>query len=264
MRQLRWILQAPILFLTLGNGPWLQAAPGQTKWELSNFTWVHRVPAEPGAPANAQPAALSADAIQAMLVSVQAVVDKETVPLFAKEEAKALAKVFTEAFGLAQPGEDLILLSTSKRGGGFMEIAVGITARLFIRDGALNLIVHDARLPFMERYGADRTLPTFVYGSRKAASPENLRAPGASRLRGDWLAFPLGAVPMSVATGPVAVMPVVIAAPAAPAAPVPATRDAAFYEAQTQRLKALKRLREENLLSEAEYQEKREAILKTL
>jgi hypothetical protein len=41
-------------------------------------------------------------------------------------------------------------------------------------------------------------------------------------------------------------------------------RDAAFFEAQTQRLKALKRLREEDLLSELEYQKMREAILKTL
>ena len=42
------------------------------------------------------------------------------------------------------------------------------------------------------------------------------------------------------------------------------SRDMAFYEAQAQRLKALKKLREENLLSEAEYQDKRDAILKTL
>ena len=47
-------------------------------------------------------------------------------------------------------------------------------------------------------------------------------------------------------------------------APAPAARDEAFYEAQAQRLRALKKLRDENLLSEAEYQEKREAILRTL
>jgi hypothetical protein len=46
--------------------------------------------------------------------------------------------------------------------------------------------------------------------------------------------------------------------------PAPAAQDATFSEAQIQRLKTLKRLREENLLTEAEYQERREAILKTL
>ncbi len=263
MRRMKRMVQTLALLLPLGIVPMAQAAaPGQTKWELNNFTWLQRVPAEPGAPANAQPASLSTEAIQASLGSVQALVDKETVVLFSKEETKALAKILSEALALAQPREDLILLSTSKRGGGFMEIAVGVTARLFVRDGALNLIVHDARLHFMERYAADRTLPTFVYGSRKTTAGENLQAPGATRLRGDWLAFPVVAAPgpTSVAAIPAAIVPVATAPPTS----APATRDAAFYEAQTQRLQALKRLRDENLLSEAEYQEKREAILKTL
>ena len=265
MRQLKPMLQAVLMLLA--SATLTQAAvPGQTKWELNNFTWVHRVPAESGAPANAHPATLTADAIQAMLGSVQAVLDEETISLFAKDESRALSKVFAEAFALAQPGEDLILLSTSKRGGGFMEIAMGVTARLFVREGALHLIVHDARLPFMERYLADRTLPTFVYGSRKTASGENLQAPGATRLRGDWLTLPLltAPAPVPVAAAPAAITPVVVPpANTSPSNPALA-RDAAFYEAQAQRLKALKRLRDESLLSEAEYQEKREAILKTL
>jgi hypothetical protein len=112
----------------------------------------------------------------------------------------------------------------------------------------------------MDRYSADRTLPAFAYGSRKEASGTSLQAPGATRLRGDWLAL------LPVAPPPV------VALPPAPATPAPsksapeaaASRDAAFYEAQTQRLKALKKLRDENLISEAEYQEKRDAIVKTL
>jgi hypothetical protein len=66
------------------------------------------------------------------------------------------------------------------------------------------------------------------------------------------------------------VAPVVATAAAPKAAPEPSptpakgAKDAAFYEAQAQRLKALKRLRDENLISEAEYQEKRQAILKEL
>ena len=47
---------------------------------------------------------------------------------------------------------------------------------------------------------------------------------------------------------------------AAPAAPT-GTRDAAFYEEQEQRLLALKRLRDKGLISEAEYQAKRQEVL---
>jgi hypothetical protein len=145
-----------------------------------------------------------------------------------------------------------------------------------VREGALNLIVHDARLAVLDRYYADRTLPKFQYGSRQTASSESLQAPGATNLRRDWLALPLATAvattpatapaPAAAATTPVAAPPTAPAVvPATAPAPTPAgTRDAAFYEAQAQRLKALKKLREENLLTEAEYQEKREAILKTL
>ncbi len=271
MRQTGWRLQLLVLLLALGTGGALQATvPGQTQWKLANFTWVKRLPAEPGAPANAHPAVLSQEALRAALGPVQAAVDGRDLPLFAQDELAALAKVLHEALTLAQPGEDVILLSTHKRGGSFMEMATGLTARLFVQDGALNLIVHDARLDFMNRYSADRTLPTFAYGSRQAASGANLQSPGATRLRVDWLALPLTPVaifPAVPAAVPTAVILATNPAPRAVApAPEPAAspRDAAFYEAQTQRLKALKRLRDESLLSEAEYQEKREAILKTL
>jgi hypothetical protein len=239
------------------------AAPDRTQWKLANFTWVTRVPAEPGAATNAHPANLSDETITAALGPVLATVDGKSVPLFAKDELAGLLKALREAFSLAKPGEDLILLSSHKRGGMFMEVAQGLTARLFVRDGALNLIVHDARLAFLDRYYAENTLPKFEYGARKTASTASLQAPGATRLRGDWLALPLTVVP---APALAAAATAAVAPPAtAPATATPAsTRDAAFYEAQTQRLKALKKLRDENLLTEPEYQEKREAILKTL
>ncbi len=56
-------------------------------------------------------------------------------------------------------------------------------------------------------------------------------------------------------------------APAAPAAVAPPPRrphDAAFYEEQEQRLRALKRLRESNLITEDEYQLKRRQVLDQL
>jgi len=269
MRHRGWLLGTSLA--ALAPVAILASEPDQTQWRLNNFTWLKLVPAEAGAPANAHPATLSDEALVAALGPVQASVEGQSIPLFAKDELKGLARPLREALALARPGDDLILLSTYKRGGGFMEMAVGLTARLFVADGALNLIVQDARLNFMDRYSADRTLPTFVYGSRTAASGATLAAPQATRRRADWLSFPLtpapapAVAPAATPTPAPAVPPV--AAPPKPAvapAPAPATKDEAFYEAQAQRLRALKKLRDENLISEAEYQEKREAILKTL
>lgn len=245
----------------------------QTQWKLANFTWVSRVQAEPGAPANDHPAKVSRAALQTALGSVRAQVDGADAPLFETKELEALAKALEEALAVAKPSEDLVLLSTQRRGGHFMDPALGVTARLFVKAGALNLIVHDARLDFMDRYSADRMLPTFVYGSRTAGTTVALRAGGATNLRPDWLTLPLApATPppaTALATAP-ATAPATALAPrpaasapqaAAPAAPKPGQD---FYDLQYQRLKALKRMRDENLISEAEYQEKRGAILKTL
>ncbi|MBK7294664.1 MAG: SHOCT domain-containing protein [Holophagaceae bacterium] len=273
MRHRGWLL-GTTLVMALAQISALASEPDQTQWRLANFTWLKLVPAESGAAANAHPATFSDEALVAALGPVQATVEGQNIPLFAKDELKGLARPLREALALAKPGEDLILLSTFKRGGGFMEMPVGLTARLFVADGALHLIVHDARLTFMDRYSADRTLPTFVYGSRAAASGVALEAPQATRRRADWLSFPLApapapaTAPATPAPAPATAVPPVAAPPkpAATAAPAttPAARDEAFYEAQAQRLRALKKLRDENLLSEAEYQEKRDAILKTL
>lgn len=234
----------------------------QTRWQLANFSWVKRVPAEAGAAPNAQPAAVRPEALQSLLGAVQVMVDDRPEPLFAPEELKGLVKALSEALALARPGEDLLLLSTAKRQGGFMETALGLTARLFVAEGALNLLVHDARLDFLGRYAAEHRLPDFAYGSRAQAGGTRLQVPGARAVRADWLALPLPAAPAATPAAPVPA-PAAVAAPA-PVAPAPAPRDEAFYEAQALRLKALKKLRDEGLLSEAEYQQKREAILRTL
>ncbi len=271
MRYRNGAIRALLLMLALLPG-W-SAKGAETRkihWKLANFTWVNLVPSEAGAPANDHPAKVSEAVLLKVLGAVQARVEDADTPLFEEKELVPVAKAIQEAFASARPSEDLVLLSTQRRGGHFMDPAQGVTARVFLKGGALNLIVHDARLDFMDRYSADRTLPTFVYGSRTAGGPAvSLKAEGATQRRPDWLALPLTvpAVPLASAPAPA---PAPALAPGsaasatqatAPAAPKP---DQAFYDLQYQRLKALKHLRDENLISEAEYQEKREAILKTL
>jgi len=263
MRHGNGLIRALALLLILLPGlPTRAADRGQTQWKLNTFTWVKRVPAEAGAPANAHPANVSQAALLQALTAVQTQVEGTTTPLFEKKEAAALAKALQEALELARPDEDLILLSTQRRGNQFMDPSLTVTARLFVREGALNLIARDTRLNFMDRYLVDHTVPEFAYGSRKAAARGALQAEGARQLRPDWLA--LGLTEPAVAPAPIpAVTPMVATAPQV-AVPVAPKRDEAFYEAQATRLKALKRMRDDNLLSEAEYQEKRDAILKTL
>ncbi|WP_257313902.1 SHOCT domain-containing protein [Geothrix fuzhouensis] len=268
MRYRNGVIPALLLALTLlPGGPAKGAEARKTHWKLANFSWVNQVPLEAGAAANDHPAKVPEAVLLKVLGSVQVRMEETDTPLFEEKELVPIAKALQEAFASARPSEDLILLSTQRRGGHFMDPAQGVTARLFLKGGELNLIVHDARLDFMDRYSADRTLPTFAYGSRTAGGPAvSLKAEGATQRRPDWLALPLVVPAAPQASAPALVPATPLATSPGPGATPPSTPkpDQAFYDLQYQRLKALKRLRDENLISEAEYQEKREAILKTL
>jgi hypothetical protein len=51
------------------------SGPEQTQWKLSEVTWVKRLSAEPGAPANAQPTKVTSESLQAALGPVKASVE---------------------------------------------------------------------------------------------------------------------------------------------------------------------------------------------
>jgi hypothetical protein len=229
-----------------------QAMPAQHRdtWKVGQFTWVKLVPREAGSPANEHPAALDAAFLEGRLGAVQFEDSGSLVPLFAKDELARLGPLLSEAFAAAGPDQDVILLSTHRRGGSFLTSPKGLTARLFRRDGALQVMVHDARLDFVDQYIGEEVLPAFRFGSRSAAGPLRLACPGAATPRADWLAFP-----------PAAQAP---AAPQAAAAPAPAPAaapTAAFITEQGERLRALQRLRDDHLIGEAEYQKIRQEIM---
>lgn len=246
--------------------PLVAGAP-RWQWQIGDFTWLKRLPAEAGAPVNEHPARVEAEALRAKLASVTFTAEKGPEALFAKDELVPILSALREALSLAGPGDDLLLLSTHRRGGSFLNTPNGVTARFFVQGGALNLIVHDARLEFVDRYRGMQILPEFQYGARAVASAVELQSPFANSRRKDWLVFPT-AVPAST-PAPVSVLgpgSAIAPGPAAGAASVrPAViRDAASFEQQEQRLRALKRLRDENLITEDEYQQKRREVLKEL
>ena len=237
-------------------------------WEIGEFTTIRLAPKEAGAPDNDHPVTLNAEGLRAQLGTVQATVRGKTEALFGVDELQELVRPLTEALSVATPGQDVLLLSTSRRDAGFLGTPYGITARIFVQGAALHLVVHDVRKDFVNVYRGTKVLPTFVYGSLSAAGADAILSATATSRRSDWLAFSLNApVPAIAPAAPPALLPA--APPAAkaelPAATAPArSPDAGFYDAQAERLKGLKRLREQGLISEEEYQQKRREILQTL
>lgn len=273
--------QAGLLDALFGSGTPAASAPepehGRRSWTLHEFTTIRLVPREAGAAPNQHPAIVNTETLRQQLAQVRHQVRKDvTEPLFAADELAELVEPLAQALATAGPNDDLLLLSSSRRGAGILAQPFAVTARLFVQGGALQLVVNDARYEFMNQYLGSRVPPTFTFGSRGRAGTAALRSASASAQRSDWLALPmavLAATPGAAVAAPAA--PAAVAPAAAPtAAPAPASpapaaaparpRDAAFADEIEQRLTTLKRLRDKGLISEEEYQQKRKEILQLL
>ena len=222
----------------------------QTTWDLNSSTFIRLVPREKGAKPNEHPVKLDAAVLAAKLGAILTTTQEKQESLFEKAELGMLTRTLSEALALADPGEDLLIFSGNKRGHGTFSATTAVVARLFVKDGALNFLVHDTRLEIyvfrMNRSDMWR-LPT---ASRTAPTQEAIQCPGAVSVRPDWLVLPLD-----------------LAARAEVAVPVPAPKPQEVLPSPVnseQRLRLLKQLREENIISEEEYQTKRREILKTL
>lgn len=248
---------SPALLATILAGTALIAASGPKKaWQISPFTWIKCVPAEPGATPNGHPLKADPAALEQALNSVRFVNGTQEEPLFSTQEAQGLSKILAEALEVAGPNEDLELLSTSKREAWLLDPSLTITARLFAQEGRLNLLVHDTRLDFVYTYYMDFRMPKFIFGSRKTPSPVTLKASGATSRRGDWLELPLRAVAAPPAPTPKPA-PTLSPAPVTPTAkPLPASLE--------ERLRKLKQLRDQDLISEADYQKRKLELLKEI
>ena len=182
-------------------------------------------------------------ALRGLLEGVNVVTGEGTERLFTVDELNHINVPIAEALAQARPEEDVILFSTFKRNGGLLSGGLTVTARLFVTDGRLQFIVREARIDYAGPVLADVAPPMPEYGARAVPGAAVLRARVGEPIRADWLAFPLASIEAPV---PVA--------PAAAPAPAPAR----------ERLLRLKQLREQNLITEDEYQKKRGEILKDL
>ena len=267
--------------------------PKQRIWRLGDYTYVQLVPREQDAADNQHPAQWTPEALRQQLALVRTEVRRDGQALFDDEELGALVLPLSQALSLAGPGDDVLLLSTHRRGSGIFVAPFGITARLFVQDGALQLIVHDARLDFVDAAIGTRVTPSFTFGSRAKAGVAVLQSASAVSRRGDWLSLPAG-LPAAPAPAPVPAPTIpatasVLSPPAvAPAAPqsvagpgvtvkpnpspgavaTPAQgvrpREPASADEIEQRLVTLKRLLDRQLISPEEYQRMRKDVLQSL
>ena len=271
------------------TAPVVKGTTGRQLWRLSDYTTVELVAREPGAPDNEHPWTVEANTLHALLQQVQLVRAGPAKPLFAIDELNNIVPAITEALSRARPDQDIALVSSARHEDNTFYGITAVTARLFVIDGHLNLIVHDARVDFYDAARGSGMAPHFTVGSRTSEGSSPIASPSGANKRGDWLVLaPVSAPPAApaapavmtappAAVAPPAVVappapvapvapaaPVVVPVPAAPPAPVVAPAAPAASQDAEQRLLTIKRLYDKGLLTKSEYEKKRAEIIKGL
>jgi hypothetical protein len=244
-----------------------KANPGQRVWQIREFTSLRRVPREEGSAPNQQPVKMQAEVLRQQLSQVQAVGGNGRQSLFSADELAELVGPLVEAFAGAGAGEDVLLLSASRRDAGMLASPTAVVARLFVQGESLQLIVHDTRFDFFDNYKGTHIEPRFTFGSRASSGEAAIQSASASNRRTDWLSIPLQMAQAAAPAAPAAAPVPAAQATVRPAASLPTTRkalDAATAEDIERRLETLKRLHDKGLISDDEYQQKRQEILQLL
>ena len=227
------LMAALALLLVSGQ---IVSAGTRRLWDFAPYSSLRRSPAEQGAPPNSQPLQVAPEALARLLGAVRFREEGRDLPLFAPEELPALTVALSEALALAQPGEDLDLLSHFKRDGTFLAHARAVTGKLFVQGGQLNLLVKEPRLDYLILLNLETRLPTVAYGSRTTPGAATLKAPGAEVRRADWLVLPL----------------------AAPEPGSPGTSAGTVED----RLRELKRFHDSGLITDSDYARQKEEVFK--
>jgi hypothetical protein len=241
------------------------------------YSYVRIETREPGSAENQHPLTVGADAIRAALAQVQ-IGSAKPDALFNEEELAEIAPPLAQALGQATAAQDVAFAVAGNHGGfGPLSTKSVTTGRIFQQGGALNIIFGLIRQDFEGQLRGAGYLIPFEPGQRAKPVSTGLRlqAAQATQQRADWLKFgalPAVAAPAAKPAAPVAAPAAVTApqtapsaapataAPPAVAAPAPANSDQ-LYRQTAERLKALQKLKDDGLITEKEYAEKRKAIL---
>jgi putative oligomerization/nucleic acid binding protein len=253
-------LSACSLVRVAGNDPQIVSYEYRPQF---GFVRIERI--EAGAPDNAHPFSISADALRQTLANlkVEGSISMSAEPIFTDKELEEIVPHLVAALAKAGPKEDVTFAVTGKHGffGAYSSKSV-TTGRLFVRDRELNIIF---RLMHELYEGGElggggpsfAGTPPFPPGSRAYRSDEVWRVvPESGHLvdrRSDW-------VMLDTTTLPAPKEKTVGARAATPAAPATDSR----YQEIESRLNALNRLKANGLITEEEYSERRRAILQGL
>lgn len=246
----------------------------QRIWKLGEFSAL-RLAESSAHSTNSHPVSLDPATLQMALLAVQFEPSNGVMrPLFQGNELQELSITLAKAFAVAKPQDEVLLMASARYDGAMLGMQRTLLARLFYRNGQLNLVVKDARAGLLDSYRASNIIPAYDFGSDAVASQAKISAVGATQIRFDWLALDLGGVPKSSSpavekSASPSAMPTVMAITPSTQGSIkpdatPANRDKIFFEQQAQRLEGLKALRDKDLISESEYQQKRNEILLSL
>lgn len=237
---------------------WAKSPDKKMTW--GEWDFVRLATRGDGSKPNAHPVQLNVKQVAAVLASVQGMPFKDVRPLFSDSEVEHLSKAIVAGLRNATPDQELIFVSTGQHfWTGLVAPVVGNAGRIFFADGKLNVLLGMHHSDFVaDKQNGSRQDPKFDFGSR-ATPAKNANLTGvtegqATLVRNDWIALSLQPDAAPAATGATAV--------AAPAAVAPSADT--FYTKQESRLKALQRLRDQGLITEAEFQAKRAQIIKDL
>ncbi|MDN3578936.1 SHOCT domain-containing protein [Chitinimonas viridis] len=246
---------------------------------------------------NQHPVSFSSEQLRALLAHFYKLdASRESVPYFSEDEIERLSKSLIAQFAKAKTEDDL-LFGTSYRPGSIPLLPRSLNAgRLFVENGRLNLLVgmcgSTQEVLFQRPSGSARTL---IHGSRIKSQADlgcELQASNVVQRVGnrpDWVSLDIPTAlatkptttfgtakvpaattfkPADTVTAPAPVSPAPAqaapqSAPAATAAPQ-AILPAAPTSKVEERLILLKRLKDNGLIDDAEYAQKRAAILKEL
>lgn len=250
-----------------------RAGPDAIIWEGDDQSVFLAPQDEEAAPPNDHPATLAPQRIESMLANLRFrytdQADSVPVAVFNEEQVEILGQAIAAGLARAEPSQDVSfsVVGAHRLSPGAFARRNRVTAgRAFFRKGKLHLIFGEIQSPYRKKniYGRiDQDFHPRQYGSRAtpgqhdsvliASASASLRGdPGGGGTRKDWIVFDTEAVgmhpPLAPASGESNAQP----------APRANTNDI------EQRLATLKRLREQELISEDAYRQKVDEILQEL
>lgn len=240
------------------------------------YSFVRIEEREPGAAVNRHPFSVSPHALRSLLASATIVEEGKPEALFNAEQLDEITAPLSLALARALPTQDVsfAVAGLTNSFGMFASRSV-TTARVFAQDKSLEIIFGLGRRDFENQMRGTGMLIAFEPGQRAKRVDSNLaiNAPQTTLRRPDWLSIDTQRLEL-VAPGSTAGAAPAVAAGGAAASGGPSTNPGAaaprpgvapnadsIFNNLSERFKALQKLRDAGLISDAEFEAKRKSLL---